>query len=206
MKIFTDKLGDIDPYKLITGSVVPRPIAWVTTINETGVINLAPFSNFATMGAKSLRVGFGVLKNDDSTTKDTERNIRLNNQCVIHIGSVEHLEQLHQSSFSYNADVSEIELMGIQTVPSDAIIVPRIPDIGVSMECKIIDEVRFDEDPDYSFFVAKVLVFHIDDELYSNNGRIDTQKLNPLMRIGGPNYASIGEIFERKYLTAGYKE
>jgi flavin reductase (DIM6/NTAB) family NADH-FMN oxidoreductase RutF len=206
MKIFSDNLGPIHPYKLITGCVVPRPIAWITTLNENGKVNLAPYSNFTFLSHRSLMVAVGIAHKPPEYTvmKDTERNIRRTGEFVIHIGSVKHIGQIQDSSYDYDADVSEVEELGIKTVPCDIVKVPRIADVKIAMECTPKQYIDVGS-PGYVLIAAEVRVFHIDDDVFSHNGRIDSAKLDPAVRIGGPNYAQLGQVFENEYITKGFE-
>lgn len=207
MKIFVEQLDkNIDPYKLITGSIVPRPIAWVTTLNENSTVNLAPYSNFTFLSTSAAMLGIGMQRKSPEFVemKDTEINIRRTGQFVVNIGSIEHLALIQESSKEYPLGVSETDKLRIETVSSDYVQVPRLADVGISMEC-VVD--RFEEyglPNTYVFVSAFVKVFHIRDELFSHDGRIDSTKLNPVLRIAGPNYAELGKIYQTEYLNKGY--
>ena len=124
--------------------------------------------------------------------KDTATNILARGDYVVNIGDASQLEQIHLSSAEHPADVSEVELLGMKTAPSTLVRTPRLADAPVSMECRLHQVVPFGE-LGSEFFVGEVLAFHIRDGLY-RDGKIDTKMLDPVCRIGGPNYATLGEI------------
>lgn len=191
MQIDASALTHDASYKLLTGTVVPRPIAWVSSGIEPGKINLAPFSTFTFVSPLPPMVGFNCgLRNGER--KDTSRNINANREFVVNIADESLLEALHLSSESHPPDVSETELLGLKTAPSSRIRTPRLADAPISMECRLTHVLNFGSTGS-EFFVGEVLVFHIRDEIYKD-GKIDTRLLRPICRLGGPTYASLGEI------------
>lgn len=178
-------------YKLVTGTVVPRPIAWVSSGIEPGRINLAPFSAFMFLSTYPPILGFNCGRRNGEQ-KDTSRNINAYREYVINIADESLLEELHQSSQDYAPDVSEVSALELETEPSVRIRTPRIKRAPISMECEL-DQVLSFGNSGAEFFVGRVVMFHVRDDLYSN-GKIDTAKLRPICRIGGPNYAPLGEI------------
>lgn len=191
MHIDAANLSDDASYKLLTGSVVPRPIAWVSSGIAPGKINLAPFSTFTFVSSSPPMLGFncGRRKGDQ---KDTSRNINEFKEYVINIADESLLDALHSSSENFNSDVSEVEILGLTTVPSLKIRTPRLKEAPISMECTLTHVLNFGTSGS-EFFVGEVLAFHIRDDLY-RDGKIDTRLLGPVCRLGGPNYAMLGEI------------
>jgi flavin reductase (DIM6/NTAB) family NADH-FMN oxidoreductase RutF len=191
MDIAASTLGPEATYKLITGIVVPRPIAWVTTRSEGGHVNLAPFSAFTFVSNKPPMVGINVGRKAEKM-KDTARNIHATGEFVVNIADVTMIEHVHLSAIEHAPDVSEVEELGLATVPSQVIATPRLADAPISLECRLHRCVAFG-DSGSEFMVGEIVVFHIRDGLLEN-GKIDTAKLNPICRIGGPRYAKLGEI------------
>jgi flavin reductase (DIM6/NTAB) family NADH-FMN oxidoreductase RutF len=184
----------LDPeatYKLLTGVVVPRPIAWVTTLSSTGVVNLAPFSAFTFVSSKPPMVGISVGRKA-GVMKDTGSNILRSAEFVIHIPDMPLLQAVHQSSVEYPADVSEVDVLGLQTVASDLVAPPRLAAAPVAMECRLHRSIVFG-DTGSEFMVGEILAFHIRDNLLVD-GKVDSASLQPVCRLGGPNYALLGEI------------
>lgn len=191
MEILASSLDPQQTYKLMTGVVVPRPIAWITTLSERGVVNLAPFSCFTFVSNKPPMVGINIGRKA-GVRKDTGANIHALGEFVVHVTDEDLLEPMHLSAIEHPADVSEVELLGLETRPSDLVRVPRLAAAPVSMECRLHQIIPFG-DTGAEFYVGEVLKFHIRDELYEN-GKVDTTKLRPVCRLGGPNYSKLGEI------------
>ena len=178
-------------YRLITGLIVPRPIAWVGTRNRAGKMNLAPFSAFTFVSPKPPLLGISVGRKGN-VYKDTAENILAHGDYVIHIADGPMTEALHLSSEEMPSDVSEAEMLGLETVPCDLIDLPRLRDVPVAMECRLHQTLEFG-DTRSRFIVGEVLRFHIRDGLM-RDGKVDTLDLDPVCRLGGPNYATLGRV------------
>ncbi len=184
----------LDPeatYKLITGIIVPRPIAWVTTLSPGGAVNLAPFSAFTFVSNKPPMVGINVGRKA-GRLKDTGVNIHAVGEFVVNIADETLIEPVHLSAIEYAPEVSEADLLGLALKASQAVRVPSLAAAPISLECRFHSATAYGETGS-EFMVGEVLVFHIRDGLCVN-GKIDTAQLRPLCRIGGPNYAKLGEI------------
>lgn len=203
MRIAAKDLDTEATYRLITGIVVPRPIAWVTTLSATGTVNLAPFSMFTSVSPKPPLMAFSVGRNA-GVYKDTARNILAREEYVIHIADFSHLDALHLSSTEYPPDVSEVEKAGLATLPSDDIAVPRLRDAPVAMECRFRNCIEFG-DTRSRLIVGEVVVFHFRDGLVQN-GKIATRDLDPIARLGGPTYARLGEVLTMTAMHRTRKE
>lgn len=178
-------------YRLITGIVVPRPVAWVTTLSSTGSVNLAPFSAFTFVSPKPPMLAISVGRKA-GVYKDTARNILATEEFVVHIADRPLLEPLHLSSTEHPPDVSEVDVLGLTTHPSIHIKPPRLTAAPIAMECRLRHCIEFGETRT-RLLVGEVLVFHFRDGLL-NNGKIETKELNPVCRLGGPRYATLGNI------------
>lgn len=178
-------------YRLLSGIVVPRPIAWITSLSDAGVVNLAPFSCFTFVSNKPPLLGINVGRKA-GRRKDTGANIHALGEFVVNIGDASQMVAIHESSAEHAADVSEAELLGLGTVASDVVTVPRLADAPISMECKLERVIAFG-DTGAEFIVGEVLVFHVREGLL-HDGKVDTRALDPVCRIGGPNYARLGDI------------
>ena len=188
----------LDPetaYRLITGVVVPRPIAWVTSLSATGVLNLAPFSAFMFVAPKPPMLAISVGRKGN-IYKDTAQNILNNEEYVVHIADSSLMNAVHESSTEHPPDVSEVDELGLATLPGERIKVPRLAAAPIAMECRFRQCLEFGETRS-RLIIGEVLVFHIRDGLL-NNGKIETEALDPIARIAGPRYAKLGEIVTLK--------
>ena len=182
-------------YRLITGVVVPRPIAWVTSLSGSGVLNLAPFSAFTFVSPKPPMLAISVGRKGE-IYKDTAQNILNNEEYVVHIADSSLMNAVHESSTEHPPDVSEVEELRLSTLPGERIKVPRLAAAPIAMECRFRQCLEFGETRS-RLIVGEVLVFHIRDGLL-NNGKIETEALDPIARIAGPRYAKLGEIVTLK--------
>ncbi|WOH54636.1 flavin reductase family protein [Bradyrhizobium sp. sBnM-33] len=182
-------------YRLITGVVVPRPIAWVTSLSSGGVLNLAPFSAFTFVSPKPPMLAISVGRKG-GIYKDTAQNILNNEEYVVHIADSSLMTAVHESSTEHPPDVSEVEELRLSTLPGERIKVPRLAAAPIAMECRFRQCLEFGETRS-RLIVGEVLVFHIRDSLL-NNGKIETEALDPIARIAGPRYAKLGEIVTLK--------
>jgi len=182
-------------YRLITGVVVPRPIAWVTSLSSSGVLNLAPFSAFMFVSPKPPMLAISVGRKG-AIYKDTAQNILNNEEYVVHIADSSLMTAVHESSTEHPPDVSEVEELRLSTLPGERIKVPRLAAAPIAMECRFRQCLEFGETRS-RLIVGEVLVFHIRDGLLQN-GKIETEALDPIARIAGPRYAKLGEIVTLK--------
>jgi len=195
MRIDPSDLDAEKAYRLITGIVVPRPIAWVTSLSGGGTVNLAPFSAFTFVSPKPPMLAISVGRKA-GTYKDTAHNILNNEEYVVHIADSSLMIAVHESSTEHPPDVSEVEELQLETLPSERIKVPRLAAAPIAMECRFRQCLEFGETRS-RLIVGEVLAFHIRDGLMQN-GKIETEALDPIARIGGPRYARLGEIVTLK--------
>ncbi len=182
-----------DNYKLLIGTVIPRPIAFVTTQSEDDVVNGAPFSYFNIVSSNPPMVSLAIQRTND--LKDTARNIYNNREFVVHIVDDENVEKINKTAASLPATESEIELANLTPIQSEIVSVPGIKEAKVRMECKLVQSIPFGGDgPGSDLFIGEIVRFHIDETIYKD-GRIDTRGLNAVSRLAGSNYATIGNIF-----------
>lgn len=182
-------------YRLLTGLVVPRPIAWVTTRSEAGVVNLAPFSAFTFVSPKPPMLAISVGRKG-SRYKDTAYNILRTEQYVVHIADRTLIPHVHESAVEHPPEVSEVDWLGLETTPSRHVAPPRLVAAPVAMECRFRQCIEFG-DTRSRLIVGEVLAFHLRDGLV-RNGKVETRELDPICRLGGPNYATLGEIVTQR--------
>jgi flavin reductase (DIM6/NTAB) family NADH-FMN oxidoreductase RutF len=191
MQVSPAELSPSEMYKLLMGLVVPRPIAWVSTLSENNLVNLAPFSGFtfASHEPPMLVISIG---SDGDNLKDTARHIERRREFVVNIADMELLPELHASSAEYASHISEAVELGLETAPSTKIATPRIARAPLSAECRLSISLDIGARPG-RLIIGEILQLHIRDSVY-RDGRIDTVLLNPIARLGGPRYAHLGEM------------
>ncbi|MFL9895146.1 flavin reductase family protein [Paraburkholderia sp. RL17-381-BIF-C] len=178
-------------YKLITGLIVPRPVAWITTLSENGSVNLAPFSAFAQVTHTPPLLIVAVGKRGE-VRKDTGRNIVATREFVVNIATFKDADDVHASSVDLPYGESEIDRLGLATAPLRVIGVPRLAHVPAAMECRLREAIDY-EDSDSIIFVADVAQFYVCDDLL-RDGKVATRDLDPIARLGGPNYAGLGRF------------
>ncbi|MFL1998030.1 flavin reductase family protein [Lysinibacillus irui] len=182
-------------YKLLIGSIIPRPIAFVTTKSEQGVINGAPFSYFNIVSSNPPMISLAIQR-PNGRLKDTARHIHHQQQFVIHIVDEDNVEQVNETAASLPVTESELARTNFTLVDSQQIAVPGIQEAKIRMECRLVQSVPLmnGEEQTGDLFIGEVVQFHIDEAIY-HEGRIDPRKLNAVSRLAGSNYAKVGEIF-----------
>lgn len=191
MRIDPTELGAERIYRLMTGIVVPRPIAWVTSLSRAGVLNLAPFSAFTFVSQKPPMLAISVGRKG-TDYKDTAHNILDTEEYVIHIADMPLMNAVHDSSAEHPPEISEVEHLGLETLDCERVKVRRLAAAPVAMECVFRQCLEFG-DARSRLIVGEVVMFHIRDGLV-NDGKVETAALDPIARIGGPRYARLGEI------------
>ena len=183
-------------YRLLVDCVVPRPIAWVSTVDADGVGNLAPFSFFQAVGAEPPSVIVSIGRHRDGAYKDTGVNLRATGEAVVNVVTDDLAEAMNLTAGEQPFGVDELALAGLTPAPCRHVAAPRVAESPVSLECRLAQEVQIG-DTENAYFVAvlEVVAFHVRDDLY-DDGRIDPRKLLPLSRLGGNAYAHPGEVFE----------
>jgi len=173
----------IDNYKLLTNLVVPRPIAWVTSQNSEGIVNLAPFSFFNAVGSNPLYLLISVGRNDDGSRKDTANNISANGEFVVNMVTEEVLAAMNVSAADFPSDESELVAAGLSMAGSERIKVPRVAESQASMECKLHSAQALGA---YTIFVGEVVMLHVADHLLGE--RMHINGFAPIGRLGSPSY------------------
>jgi flavin reductase (DIM6/NTAB) family NADH-FMN oxidoreductase RutF len=189
-----DSLDRLTRYKLFMGSIIPRPIALVTSLDADGCVNLAPFSNFMAVSTSENLLAFSIGHDirPDQNEKDTLRNIRANGELVINTAPCELARQIQASSKPFPPGVSEPEVVGLGTIPSRRVAPPRIAGTRVQFECTAHSIMPFGES---HVVVAKVVLMHVDTQVLVD-GKIDAALYQPLARLGGRNYCRLGDPVE----------
>jgi flavin reductase (DIM6/NTAB) family NADH-FMN oxidoreductase RutF len=189
--------GAANTYKLMVGLIVPRPIAFVSTMDQAGVRNLAAFSFFTAVSANPPVIAFSpMVRGSDGQRKDTLRNIEATGEFVVNIVSENFVERMNLTSPEYPPDIDEFVVSGLTPLPSDRVRPPRVAESKASMECRLVQVVHVSPKPlGGSFVLGEVLQFHVADELFSDY-RIDPDRLRPVGRMGGPTYTRTTDRFD----------
>ncbi len=184
-------------YKLLIGSVVPRPIAFVSTISPEGVFNVAPFSFFTVASPNPPVLVFNTgLRTRPDPRKDTLRNVTTAREFVVNIVSEEFAEQMNLCSGDYPPEVDEFQVSGLTPIPSDLVKPPRVAESHVNMECRLLYTISLSGlVTGGNLVLGEVVRFHIDDA-YVSNYRIDQDKLRAIGRMGGSSYTRTGDRFD----------
>jgi flavin reductase (DIM6/NTAB) family NADH-FMN oxidoreductase RutF len=185
-----------DINKLLLGSVVPRPIAFVSTIDQIGTRNLAPFSFFTVVSVNPPVLAFCPSVPSKGVVKDTFRNILATGEFVVNIVSEEFAEQMNQCSAEVPPEVDEFALSRLTPVASELVIPPRVAESRVQMECRMLQVILVSNRPmGGSLVLGEVLRFHVREEIISNF-RIDPDKLNAIGRMAGATYSRTTDRFQ----------
>ncbi|QCT75833.1 flavin reductase family protein [Macrococcoides canis] len=184
-----------DNYKLMIGSIIPRPIAFITSQSEEGVVNAAPFSYFNIVTSNPPMISVSIQRKD-GVQKDTARNILQGESFVVHIVSKSFVEEMNKTAAVLPPNESEIDLTTLTLEDSKVVPVPTIKEAKVAMECVLEHHVTLGKDNQaVDHIIGKIVNFNIDDTLV-DNFRIDAQQLEPISRLAGQNYSELGRIFE----------
>lgn len=179
-------------YKLLTGSVIPRPIAWVTTRMPDGRTNLAPYSQFIIISADPGLLGFSIGSRS-AGDKDTLAHLRREREMVINTAPETCAALVQETSRDFGADVSEIEHFGLETVPSAKVKPPRLARSAIQFECRVETLIPLGGS---TLVVGHVLLMHVEAGLRNDANHIDHRLYRPLGRIGGRRYARLGEYID----------
>ena len=194
-------LSPQDAYKLLAGSVLPRPIAFVSTVDAEGVRNLAPYSFFTVASANPPIVCFCPSvrepKNGLLAIKDTLANIRATGEFVVNIVSEDLVEKMNQTAAQVPASIDEFELAGLHALPGELVRAPRVAESRVQMECRLVQIVEASKLPmGGSIVLGEVVRFHIADEVLAPGMHIDPDKLHAVGRMAGSTYIRTTDTFD----------
>ena len=182
-------------YKLLIGCVVPRPIAWVSTVGPDGVNNLAPFSFFMAICNDPPTLAFSSGPRA-TASKDTARNAQATGEFVINVVDDARAEAMNLTSGEYPADVDEFKLAGLTAAPGVKVKAPRILEAPINMECRVTQILEIGRGP-HNLVIGEVVHFHIRDDVYdAKTGRIDIRQLKPVGRLAGHQYTHVHDLFD----------
>lgn len=186
-------------YKLLTGSVIPRPIGWISTIDSSGINNLAPFSYFNAVGEDPPHVMFSTVRGND-TNKDTLNNVLENKQFVVNMVTEDIVEQMNLTSQSVPSDVDEFSLANLTPIPSLKIKPMRVKESPITFECELVHHYFLEDHKTGGacIMIGRIVMMHIDESVLLDNYKINMETYKPVSRLAGSNYSKIGEIFSIK--------
>ncbi len=186
-------------YKLLTGIVIPRPIAWISSVSEDGINNLAPFSYFNMVGDDPPHVMFSTRR-DNNSNKDTLNNVLATHQFVVNMVTKDLVEPMNASSATVAAQVDEFDLVGVTPIPSVKVKPMRVAESSIQLECELVHHYFLEDHTQGGacVLIGRVVMIHIADELLLDENQINPELYKPIARLGGSNYCEQGEIFSIK--------
>lgn len=199
MQLDPSKASQKDVYKLLTGTIIPRPIGWVSSISKNGITNLAPFSFFNAVGEDPPHIMFSTVRTGNKN-KDTLNNILATKQFVVNLATIELVEAMNNTSVNLPPNESEFDHAGLTPEASVLVQPPRVKESPVSFECELVHHYSLEDHKNggATMMVGRIVMFHIDDTILQENSRINLDVYKPVARLAGSNYAGLGEIFSIK--------
>lgn len=199
MKIDPAHTSQKDVYKILTGSVIPRPIGWISSISEDGILNLAPFSFFNAVGEDPPHVMFSTVRSGNMN-KDTLNNVLATKQFVVNMATEELVEAMNASSVNLPPEGNEFEYAGLTPIASDLVAPPRVKESPISFECELVHHYSLEHHKDggATIMIGRIIMFHVDESVLLPDYKINLETYRPIARLAGNNYAKLGEIFSIK--------
>jgi len=204
MKLNPADLDHRSAHHLMVSIIIPRPIAWVSTISEEGVFNLAPFSCLMSVSLHPNLICVSIGSHRDGHKKDTIRNIEFSKDFVINTVNENLADAMNKTAAYYPISISEFDEVGLTPINSDIVKAPRLAESPVNMECRVQQTLQFGDDPNISnLVIGEVMLVHIKDEIWINN-EIPNSQLGAIGRLGGDMYCKTTAEFEMKRPESGY--
>jgi len=199
MQFDPNDLDYISAYKLLTGSIIPRPIGWISTIDKNGINNLAPFSYFNAVGDDPPHLMFSTVRGNN-TNKDTLNNILENKQFVVNMVTENLVEQMNLTSQAVASEIDEFVLAGLTPIPSLKIKPMRVKESLITFECEMVHHYFLEDHKQGGacIVIGRILLMHFDDSALLDNFKINMESYKPVARLAGSNYSKIGEVFSIK--------
>jgi flavin reductase (DIM6/NTAB) family NADH-FMN oxidoreductase RutF len=184
-------------YRLMLSIVAPRPIAWVSTLSKTGVLNLAPYSFFNGVSGSPPIVMFSVSQKSarlGGGEKDTLRNVRETGEFVVNIVTEALAEAMNQTSGEWPSDVDEFAQAGLTAIQSTDVWPPRVGEAPIALEARL-HQIMPVVDTTNTLVLGRIVRYHVRTDLLRDDGLVDAARLQPVMRLGGSEYATLGDVF-----------
>lgn len=199
MQFDPNELEYTSVYKLLTGSVIPRPIGWISSISDDGINNLAPFSYFNAVGDDPPHIMFSTGRGNN-TNKDTLNNVLATKQFVVNMVTEELTEQMNMTAQTVHSDVDEFELAGVTPIPSIKIKPRRVKESPIAFECELVHHYLLENHKHGGacVIIGRIVMMHFADDVLLDNYKINLENYKPISRLAGSGYAKIGEIFSVK--------
>ncbi len=194
MDIDLNQLSTRERYAWMIGTIIPRPIAFVSTISPEGVLNLAPFSYFSGVSSTPPLLSVAVGPKRGGLQKDTVTNVEATGELVVNVVTESIGEAMVKTAFGWEPDVSEFDVSGLTAVESTIVRPPRVAESPASFECRLAEIVKVGKEGfETSIILAEVVLLHVADEVL-RNGLPDPEKIRPLARLGGELYTGLGVV------------
>ncbi len=182
--------------RVLTGVVVPRPIAFVSTMSKDGLINLAPYSFFNAVAYDPPTIVFSSSRQAGDKRKDTLTHIEETGEFVVNIVVDDIAEAMNRTAAEYPSEVSEFEIAGLTPAPSERVKPPRVAESPVNMECRLLQVVPLGQgDHQHGLVIGQIVLMHIRDDIIDGH-RINHQRLKPTGRLAGSMYCHTSDVFE----------
>lgn len=194
LSLVPDEMDRRKAHRLMLSVVAPRPIAWVSTIGPDGTPNLAPFSFFNGVSGNPPTVMFSVGRRQGEP-KDTLRNVQETPEFVVNMVSEALAEAMNETAGAWTYGVSEFDVAGLEAAPSVDVKPPRVADTPVALEARVTQIVPV-EGSTSTMVLGRIIRYHVREDLLRPNGQVDMKRLLPITRLGGNEYATIGDVFE----------
>jgi flavin reductase (DIM6/NTAB) family NADH-FMN oxidoreductase RutF len=186
----------LDVYQTLVSVVTPRPIAWVTTVDGEGRVNLAPFSFFNAFGGNPPVVVFSPTLRRDGSKKDTLLNVEATREFVVNAAVAPLAQEVNVSSKELPRGESEVDYVRLHTAPSVKVKPPRLAESPVNLECKLLQIIPVGQGPIAgNLVIGEVLLIHVADRVLDEAGKVDPRKLQTIARLGGDWYCHTSDLF-----------
>jgi len=181
--------------RVLTGVVVPRPIAFVSSVSSDGIVNLAPFSFFNAMAYDPATIVLGISRSAGWKAKDTLANIEATGEFVVSVVVDDIAEAMNSTAAEFPTDVDEFKIADLTQKPAELVSAPLVSESPVNMECKLIQIVEIGDGTNHGIVIGQILLMHVRDDII-NGHRINHQRLRPVGRLAGNMYCKTDDVYE----------
>ena len=182
--------------RVLTGVIVPRPIALVSSVSTTGVVNLAPFSFFNAIAYDPATIVLGISRSAGWKDKDTLANIEATGEFVVNVVVDDIAAAMNSTAAEYPSDVDEFDISGLTAAPSEIVSAPRVAESPVNMECRLNQVVAIGDDAEaHALVIGDIALMHVRDDIIDGH-RINHRRLKPVGRLAGNMYCNTHDVYE----------